>query len=192
MSAQDSGLEPGESRVLDAVASILPLLAKGRVEARTDTERVLQHLTSFPLPGAHGKPPEPIGMWIERAMTAKITPGEYPAQAATVGPDEEARSKLRAHGMHVCRWIEKSKDKFGYVDALLDQAGWDDADAYLAIAYSTNASISAIFARTEWAGGGWLQSFGKIDGALKGKKVRFSLSLDNAVLVPLQAFRGEE
>lgn len=189
--ADDSMVEPGQGRVLEAVASVLPLLVKGRVEARTDTERVIQHLTSHPLPGAHGKPPEPMGVWLERAMTAKHTGGQFPTDPVVVGPDEEARAKLRAHGMHVCRWVNKGKDKWGYLDALLDEEGWESG--FLAIAYATNKPMADLFTRTEWAGGGWLQSFGKFEGAIKGKKVRFAgATADNAVLVPLKEFRGGE
>ncbi|TCM37744.1 hypothetical protein EDF59_110140 [Novosphingobium sp. ST904] len=190
--ADDAMLEPGMVRVQEAVTSILPLLAMGRSEARTDTERVVQHLVSYPLPGSHGHAPEPVGAWLERAMRTKITPGQFATEPAEYhGPDEAARKRLMAYGLRVVARVDKGKGKFGIEDALLDEQGWESG--YVAVAYATNKALAGLFVGTEWAGGGWLQSLKKIDGAIGGQKVRFNTSMpDNALLVPLSAFRGDE
>ena len=183
--------EPGMARVQDAVTSILPLLTMGRSEARTDTERVVQYLSSYPLPGAHGQPAEPVGAWLERAMKTKVVPGQFATDPeAYIGPDDTARKRLAAFGLRVVSYIDKGKGVFGIEDALVDEEGWQSG--YLAVAYSTNEALSRIFERTEWAGGGWLQSLKKIEGHIGGKKVRFIGKPDNALLVPLSAFRGDE
>jgi hypothetical protein len=185
--------EPAMSRVNEAVTAILPLLAMGRSEARTDTERVVQHLLSHPLPGSNGLAPEPVGTWLQKAMEPKWFPGEFATDPGTEGPDDVARKRLTAHGLRVVSIVKKptpqDPNKEGIDDALVGEVGWEDG--YLAVAYATNKALCQVFERTEWAGGGWLQSLKKIDGTVTGKKVRFG-GTDNALLVPLRAFRGDE
>lgn len=191
---EGDGGEPGMSRVNEAVALVLPLLEKSRFEARPDTVTVISHLVSRPLPGAHGAAPEPVGLWIERAMSAVC--GEFPTD--DLQPNETARGKLKAHGLKVVRIVQKPVDprdpdkgmKEGFADALLEDAGWNEG--YLAVAYPTNNGVKELFARSDWAGGQWTQSLLKIAGAVGPKKIRFAGPSDNAILVPLSAFRGDE
>ena len=119
----------------------------------------------------------------------------FPTDDAVLGANETARAKLKSHGLRVVRLVEKDNgeggSKTGLADALCDEQGW--ATGYLAVAYATNKGISDVFARSEWANGGWVQSLGKIEGALPPRKIRFAGKLgDNALLVPLAAFRGDE
>lgn len=197
--ADDSMMEPGMSRVKEAVVSILPLLAKSRVEARTDTDRAIAHLLSKSLPGAHGQPPESVGTWLSRAMRTKVVRDEqYPtAEVMSHGPDDAARRKLMTHGMRVVQLITRpdpanpGKTKEGIADALLDEPGWESG--YLALAYATNAELQQLWRGTEWAGDGYLQSLRKIPGTVSPKKIRFgSEKADNALLVPLRTFREDE
>lgn len=187
--------EPGVERVNAAVSAILPLLAMGKVEARTDTERAIAHLLSVSIPGSRGVAPEPVGMWLSRAMAA--VKGEFDTDPAQ--PNDEARAKLKAHGLRVVSVTAKPIDprdlskglKDGIVDALLDETGWKTG--YLAIAYPTNATLQALWRGTDWSGDGYLQSLRKLDGTKSPFKVRFgSDKPDNALLVPLSAFRGDE
>ncbi len=179
--------EPGMERVHEAVAAIQPLLLRGRTEARTDTERVVQYLASHVLPGAHGQPGEPVGTWLDRAMdTFRHTEGP---EAFTEGPNETARSKLKTAGLRVVSYDPGRKPMIA--DALLDETGWESG--YLAVAYSTNRSIAQIFEKSEWAGDGYRQSLAKLDGTMGPLKVRFGgKNSDNALLVPLRHFKGEE
>lgn len=176
--------EPGPERVSAAVASVLPLMERGRTEARSDVERVLLHLTSTMLPGAHGASGEPVGLWIDRAMA--WVSGEYETDAPK--PNEAARAKIKAHGLRVVTLTDKPGQKQPSVgDPTPDD--WDGA--YLAVAYSSNQPLCELFARSDWAGGAWVQSLGKIEGVRKAK-VRFAGSLDNAICVPLHALRERE
>lgn len=180
--------EPGEERVARAVSVCLPMMERGRSEARSDVERVILHLTTSMLPGAHGKPSEPVGIWIDRAMTLCAKPMDDPSGSFPTDPmeiDQAARDKLTAHGLRVVRLTENERGGQPKVsDAPAD--AWDSA--YLAIAYQTNQPLKQIFAHSDWAGGTWVQSFGKIKDVQKAK-VRFSGNLDNAICVPLRAFR---
>lgn len=182
--------EPGMSRVHSAVMAILPMLTKGRVEARTDTERVSRVLLSHALPGAHGRPPEPVGTWIERAVTWKEIDE---AGAAIPGPDEAARNKLKTYGLRVVRLIDDAARTTGF---RIEDAGTGDTawrDDYLAVAYPTNKGIAEIFARGDWMGDGYLQSLRKLEGTKGPFKVRFGgRQPDNALLVPLAALSGDE
>ncbi|QQN75031.1 hypothetical protein [Croceicoccus sp. YJ47] len=191
--APDSGAmhEEGMERIHSAVAKILPMMTRGKSEARTDVERVQMHLMSHMLPGAHGKPGEPVGVWLDRAMKTKVVPGQFETSPVQEGPDHDAREKLKSHGLRVIE-VEPNKSggwKFGG-DAKLDDAGW--AEGYLAVAYSTNKALAEIFRGSEWAGDGYLQSLGKIPGAKKGIKIRFAgrSAPDNALAVPLAALMG--
>lgn len=176
------------ARVHCAVALVSPMMARGRVEARTDVERVQLHLLSHLLPGAAGKPAEPVGVWLDRAMSTKFIPAAGPHEPTLEGVDDEARAKLKAYGLRVCSWSEKT----GLGEPLLDAAGW--AEGYLAIAYGTNKALGEIYRGSDWADGNWIQSFSKVEGAIKGKKVRFGKNgkPDNAILVPLRALQGDE
>lgn len=187
----ESVQEPGMGRVRNAVTAILPLLWKGKVEARTDTERAVLHLLSKPLPGAPGKAAEPVGVWLDRAMKPSAEDG-----MGTL-PNEEARDKLKAHGMRVVqlRPDPDNPDKVRLSDALLNEEGWQCG--YLALAYPTNAALQELWRGTDWAGDGYKQSLAKaVHGhqtAIMNKKVRFAGSQpDNALLVPLEVFRGDE
>lgn len=182
--------EPGFSRVQHAVMAILPMLAKGRVEARTDTERVSRVLLSHALPGAHGRPPEPVGTWIDRALEWRDLDDQG---AAIPGPDEAARNKLKTYGLRVVRLVPDAKKTTGYS---IEDAGTGDGawrDDYLAVAYPTNKGIAEIFARGDWMGDGYLQSLRKLEGTKGPFKVRFGgRQPDNALLVPLVALSGDE
>lgn len=191
--------EPGMSRVYAAVTAILPMMAKGRVEARTDTERVVPVLLSHPLPGSNGKAPEPVGTWIERALErVENVVGESHdySSASTIpatewGPNHAARDKLKTHGMRVVQLVPQERGTLSLADAATGDEGW--RTGYLAVAYPTNKGIADIFARTDWAGDGYLQSLRKIEGTVSGRKVRFGgQNADNALLVPLAALQGEE
>ncbi len=181
---------PGPERVKENVTLIEPAMARGRAEARSDVDRVLVHMTSHLLPGAHGKTAESVGYWIERAMTFKEVPNGI---AITTPPDivvdQEAREKLKTYGLRVLNLVDKGKGQRGYTDAAPEK--WEDA--WLAVAYPTNKPLHEVFRGSEWAGGVWLQSLGKVPNALKWtQKVRFSGSSDNALLVPLKALGLED
>lgn len=183
--------EPGMERVHEAVRAILPMMSRGRVEARTDVERCQHYLLSHMLMGSAGKPPEPIGTWLERAMATKIIPGEFATDEPQMVVNHEARDKLKAHGLRLISVDHDKASKFGG-DAALDEAGW--REGYLAVAYSTNRPLAEIFRGSEWADGIWLQSLGKVPGVVTGLKIRFGGSNskpDNAIAIPLSALAGE-
>lgn len=182
--------EPGMRRVHEAVMAILPMMAKGRVEARTDTERVSRVLLSHALPGSHGSPPEPVGTWIERALTWIEMD---PTTGGDSGPDFKARAKLKTYGLRVVQLVPDASRATGYriEDARSGDEGWQED--YLAVAYPTNKGITEIFARGDWMGDGYLQSLRKLDGTKGPFKVRFGgRQPDNALLVPLAALSGDE
>lgn len=182
--------EPGMSRVNQAVMAILPMLAKGRVEARTDTERVSRVLLSHALPGANGNPPEPVGTWLERALSWIDA---MDAATGTSGPDNKAREKLKTYGLRVVQLIPDAERTTGYriEDARTREVAW--TDDYLAVAYPTNKGIAEIFQRGDWMGDGYLQSLRKLEGTKGPFKVRFGgRQPDNALLVPLAALSGDE
>lgn len=182
--------EPGMSRVNLAVMAILPMLAKGRVEARTDTERVSRVLLSHALPGANGNPPEPVGTWLERALSWIDA---MDAATGTSGPDNKAREKLKTYGLRVVQLIPDAGRTTGYriEDARTREVAW--TDDYLAVAYPTNKGIAEIFQRGDWMGDGYLQSLRKLEGTKGPFKVRFGgRQPDNALLVPLAALSGDE
>ena len=175
---------PGAERVAQLVAEVTPAMMRSKVEARSDVDRVIVHLASHILPGSAGKPGEAVGYWIERAMTLRTIPGQFPTSPDEMEIDEEARAKLKTHGMRVVNVTDKGGGRLGIDNAL--PGDW--SAAYLAVAYATNKALCQIFQGSEWADGGWLQSLGKIDGRITGMKVRFSGNSDNAILVPLKVF----
>lgn len=172
-------------RINAAVTAILPLMARGKVEARSDVERVQQHMLTHMLPGAHGMAAESVGYWLSRAMALRAA--EFETMDGEI--DHEARNKLKSHGLRVVAITEKPGGALGIDDARPE----DWRGSFIAVAYATNKALSQIFERTEWADGGWIQSLGKIEGAIKGRKVRFGgPKPDNVILVPLAALQGDE
>ena len=183
--------DPGEGRdrVGLAVSEVQPLMARGRSEARSDVERVQQYLLSQMLPGAHGKPPESVATWLDRAMTLRFTPGQFETDSGTHEVDHEARAKLASYGLRVVA-LERKGTGYAVADARPEVR----EGQFLAVAYATNEPLRALFRGSEWADGGWLQSLGKIEGVTKGLKIRFVRGgkPDNAIAVPLTALAGEE
>lgn len=183
--------EGGMARVDRAVAAVLPLLQRGKVEARTDTERAIQHLLSKPLPGSGGKPPEPVGLWLQRAMTETVIESEQ--GTFPNGPNVEARDKLKAHGLRVVTMVPKkgTAKGYGWEDALVEDEGW--RTGFLAIAYGSNVAQQELWRGTEWSGDGYLQSLKKLPGTASPEKIRFNpVSSDNALVVPLKALSGDD
>lgn len=183
----DLSAEPemfGAERVAHYVRIVRPAIDAGRSEARSDVDRVIRDLMSHMLPGAHGAFAEPIGAWIERAMNWKIVPADsYNPEMREI--DHVARQRLSAIGMRL-QW--RDPERGVWTEPQPEQ--WDDA--YLSIPYASCKPMLDVFARSEWAGGAWTQSFGKVPGAIKGRTVRTASGVDRAVLVPLNALRGEE
>lgn len=175
--------QPGEERVMKAVQAVLPLMERGRSEAQTDVERVISYLASTMLPGAGGQPPEPTGLWIERAM--ELVGG---IDMVPDGPNDAARAKLKSYGLRVVNLTATpKKTQPAVTDALPEN--WNTA--YLAVAYGTNRALAELFKGSDWSGGAWTQSLGKIPGAVK-VKMRFAGSSDNAICVPMRVFKEEE
>jgi hypothetical protein len=178
----------GLERVNRAVLSCLPLMAAGRADARSDVDRVLIHLASKMLPGAHGKPPEPVGHWITRAMTWRQEGGQFPTDPVSNVTDQEARDRLRAHGLRAIALSPDPRGGWKYEDARPE-----DPNAFLAVAYATNQPLAELFRGSEWAEGGWLQSLRKVPDAIgTGLKVHFAGKSDNAVAVPIRAVLGDD
>lgn len=104
-----------------------------------------------------------------------------------------ARKKLKAHGIRVVQMIPKGTGREAtetVVDAPAEETGWQLG--YLALAYSTNAALQELWRGTDWSGDGYLQSLRKLPGT-RTWKVRFGSDRpDNALLVPLDVFRGDE
>lgn len=182
------GVEPGPVRVERLTGIVAPAMALARTETRDDVERVLAYLSSLQLPGANGKPPDPVALWLERAMTP--VPGEFPADP--MRPNEEARARLKANGLRVMNLEQDAHGKWRQSDAVPDR--WDEA--WVAVAYASNRALCKLFEGSDWADGAWIQSLGKVPGAFKlGEKVRFAGSKfnpDRALMVPLRAFMGED
>jgi hypothetical protein len=188
--------ESGPERVARLVALIAPMMAMSGTESRTDVERCMAYLTSQTLPGSHGASAESVGLWIERAMTLKHGPGQFETDPEVEEVDEAARAKLKTHGLRVVNRVKRQKkDGSGLYDTVDDARPEAWGDALLAVAYGSNKPLCDLFRGTEWSDGKWLQSLGKVPGASKaGTKVRFASDAnpDYAVLVPLNAFRGDE
>jgi hypothetical protein len=177
--------DDGYGRERDQVLALLPMMHRGRMEARTDVDRCLAYLMSYPLAGEHGKAPEPVGKWLTAAMTPIVSEFGH-----DISVNEAARQRLRNAGL---RLIVPHDTKSGFgssIDPPPSDEGW--ATGWLAIGYSTNQPLAALFRGTEWSDGKWTQSLGKIDGARRGGKIRFSGDYpDNALAIPLSAVRGD-
>jgi hypothetical protein len=185
--------EPGRERIAAHVATIIPMMQRSQGEARSDVDRAILHLNSSNLPGSNGNSPEPVGLWIDRAMRwaveDKVEAGPDGWQQAREVPNEKARDKLKAHGLRVVNLQEPARP--GGQPRVKDAQPEDYDGAYLAIAYGSNRALCDLFARSDWAGGAWVQSFAKVPGVQKAK-VRFAGSPDNAICVPLSAMRAED
>jgi hypothetical protein len=102
--------------------------------------------------------------------------------------NEKARAKLKSHGLRVVSLTQKPDQRQPSVS---DPPAEDWRGSYLAVAYASNTPLCELFKGSDWAGGAWVQSLGKIEGVQKAK-VRFAGSLDNAVCVPLHLFEPKE
>lgn len=173
------------------VRMVLPLMVRGKVEARSDDERVIAYLLSLTIPGSNGAAAETIGQWIIRALEPRVTENEdgERREAVSDAVNNVARNRLKSVGL---RLVTLDRDKDGKIrtgEPLINQ--WEGA--YLAVAFPTCKPLSDLFARTEWQNGAWVQSMSKINGAQKGLKMRFSgPNADNAIAIPLVALKEKE
>lgn len=182
---------PGIERVTQAVASCVPMMEESRAEAEGDDVRCRRTLLGTHLPGFGGKPPEPIGRWIDRAMTPLIVNDPNDAESWANGAlavNQDARDRLKSYGLAVVKLHRTPSGALGYRDA--DPEDWDNS--YLAVAGETNLALAQLLKDTDWRGGGWKQSLGKVPGVEKCK-VRFYEGTVQAQCVPLNAmtFRDE-
>lgn len=190
-----ASVEPGPVRVARLVSIVAPTIALARSETRDDVERGLIYLASLTLPGSGGRPPEPIALWIERAMDWKRISGQFETDPIEQTTDEDARAKLKAHGLRLVEIDDVPDGKGGLRQRVVDArpTQWDSA--FLAVAYATNKPLCDLFKGSDWADGAWITSLNKVPGAIKwGDKVRFSAraNSDRALLVPLKAFVSGE
>lgn len=182
--SQESELNDGYDRVKPLVASILPMMVRGKSEARSDVERCIAWLMASQLPSVHGKAAETVGQIIVRGMqAAKDMDGR------DAGPDEPARARLKSYGLRLVNLRELGGNRLGVNgDPLPADEAWETG--YLAVSYGTSRALAGLFVGTEWADGGWIQSLAKVDGAQSRLKVRFAgPNSDNAIAVPLKALR---
>jgi hypothetical protein len=173
------------------VNMILPMMVRGKGEARSDVERVVAFLMSRMIVGSNGKAPEVIGQWIARAMTVVGVGTDDPGDAD--GIDHTARNRLKQYGLRLVQPIDKGRAEPSWTgEPLPSEDGW--RNGYLAIAYPTNGPLAELFRGSEWQGGNWLQSLGKIEGAVKGLRIRFitGMNSENAIAIPLAALRGDD
>lgn len=187
----ESELNPEHGREKRRVVAILPMMLRGKSEARTDVDRCIAYLMSRQIPGAHGHAPETIGQWIVRGMDV--------TGVATDSPDDEggvnktARTRLKQYGLRLGLVEEGPRGWKPAGDPLPNIEG--KREGYLFVGYATCGPLLDLFRGTEWANGNWLQSLGKIEGVKKGPamKARFSgPQPDNCIAVPLPALWGEE
>lgn len=171
------------------VNTILPMMVRSMTEARPDDERCIAYLMSMQLQSDHGKPAQTVGQWLMNAMEP-VTSDEG-QEAIHHAVNTAARKKLQATGLRVVTLSPNKAKSDGFDKGEPLIRDWDKA--YLAVAYSTCKPLLDLFARSEWAGGAWLQSLGKIEGVSKGLKIRFGgNNADNAIAIPLSALKGEE
>lgn len=182
--SRESELNDDHGREKIWVRRILPMMIRGKGEARSDVERCIAHLLSQLIPGENGHAPETVGQWIVRAMDL--------ADPEKGGINHKARSRLRQYGLRLAALAQDEKGApLPKVNGEPIPNDW--GNGYLIVAYPTSAPLASLFVRTEWAGGAWLQSLNKIDGVVRGLKARFSgPNADNAIAVPLNALRGKE
>lgn len=172
------------------VRIIMPMLLRGKSAARTDVDRCIAHLMSKMIPGAHGQAAETIGQWINRAMSPYMVHGEVDGPSG--GINHTARERLKSQGL---RLIELDQDELAKKKLKLKGEPLPDSweTGFLAVAYPTHSPMLELFKGSEWAGGHWLQSLGKIEGARPGMKMRFGgMNADYALCVPLKALRAKE
>lgn len=182
--SQESELNPEFGRKQEWVRRVLPMMIRGKGEARSDVDRCIAHLMSQLIPGEHGHAPETVGQWVTRAMDI--------ADPEKGGINHKARGRLKQYGLRLVTLEAGGKE--GFLAKISGEPIPNDwANGFLAVSYPTSAPLASLFVRTEWAGGAWLQSMGKIDGVVRGLKMRFSgPNPDNAMAVPLMALRGNE
>lgn len=153
------------------VQRILPLLRQARSEGADDRARCVAHLTSYLLPAIAGQQQETVGKWLTKAF--------YPDDIGNIC--KWAREKLKGHGLKLVTLTENAEGGRGTREAAQEDA----SEIFIAIAGATNAGLTPLFRGTEWTGGSWSQSLGRLDGAVKGLKVRFTGKPETAIAVPI-------
>lgn len=181
--------QSGPARVAELVSIVAPTMTLARMETESDVQRILNYLMMLALPGSGGRPPEPIGVWIDRAMTYQRN-----SDPNDMGPElsvnTEALAKLKAYGLRLVNLRAKPGpgDKWAITDALPERP----EEAWLAVAGPNCKPLLELLAGSDWAGGAWTQSLGKVEHAFKlGEPMRFGpVGTSRAVMVPLMAFKG--
>lgn len=177
--SQESELNEEHGREKVWVRAILPMIQRGKSEARSDVERCIAHLMGCLIPGAHGASAETVGQWIKRAMAL--------ADPIEGGINHTARERLKQYGLRLVL-LKRDEPK---LDGEPVPNDW--VNGYLAVAYQTCEPLATLFRGKEWANGAYLQSLGKVDGVRRGLKMRFSgMNADNAIAIPLKALRDDE
>jgi hypothetical protein len=185
----DSELNDSHGREKAMGAAVLPMMARGKSQARSDVDRCISHLMHQLIPGANGKAAETVGQWINRAMAQTI---DHQTGHGNGGIDDLSRDRLKPYGLRVMRLKRGDRGWNTAGDLLPTEEGW--AEGWLVVAYATCQPLKELFKGTEWFSGAWTQSLGKVEGAITSQlKVRFGgPGPENAIAIPLRALRGND
>ncbi|HSV29695.1 MAG TPA: hypothetical protein VLL76_09045, partial [Candidatus Omnitrophota bacterium] len=132
--------------------------------ALTDSQQCLQYLLTKTITDQHNRRERTIAAWVSRA---------HGHESESEGDRIHANEILALHGM---KWIPK------------------DGYHYLAVS-NNHQGVATLFRDTKWGAaagtnGGWRQSLGRLDGAVKGHQVKFPPN-NRCVLVPLAHFLSD-
>lgn len=166
------GSDEAIERVQGAVAACTDLMTQAEADSESDEVKVRRRLLATMLPGFGGKPPETVAAWIERAIEPKVvyenTFGQSEERRVA---NEEARSLLKAHGLMLIEFtgVQRADGSPGLrqPDPRDSEAEWEGV--YLAIASENNSGLCRLFEDSDWRGGGWKISLGRLPDVIRCK-----------------------
>lgn len=162
-----------------------------KAEDESEGELCAHFLATSQLQAVGGAEPEPMSMWIERAL-GRPRAGKTDMEAESWAPG--AQRRLEMNGLRLV-WSWLTEDGTRKVKQYAAGNRAPPGPVYVAVANS-HEGLARLLRDTRWKGGVWQQALARLDGAVKrgtGKppwstKVTIAGRPEWATLVPISAF----
>ncbi|NIJ34326.1 hypothetical protein [Sphingomonas oligoaromativorans] len=153
-----------------------------KAEDESEGDLCAKFISQSPLPASGGAEPEPVSLWILKALAFGRGGGDQ-----SLDISQRGQRRLQMAGMKlVASWIAGDDGGQRKTSEYKPDRAYPGG-LFLAVANS-HEGLSKLLREQRWQGGVWQQALGRLAGAVKRQKVSIAGRKEWCTLVPLSAF----